>query len=412
MELACEEQSLREPVADPKDWLLEGDLVFLNHGSFGACPRPVLEIQRAWRDRLERQPLQFLVREVEPPLEAARTVLAQFVGADPADLVFVPNATHGVNTVLRSLTFRPGDELLVTNQEYNACRNALNYVAELSGAQVVVAEVPFPLRSAEEVLAPIWERVTPRTRLVLVDHVTSQTGMVMPLAPLVAELNRRGVETLIDGAHAPGMVPLDLARLGATYYTGNCHKWLCTPKGVALLYVRRDRQPEIRPLTISHGANSNRTDRSRFQLEFGWQGTFDPSAYLSVPEAIRFMGSLRPDGWPAVMAANRALALAARKVLCASLGGEPPCPDEFIGSLATVRLPDAPANGLARLPFNEYPLQDALREKHRIEVPVISWPVPPHRLLRISAQVYNSMPQYEYLAKVLAEELRLEAFKA
>jgi isopenicillin-N epimerase len=346
---------------------------------------------------------------VETPLEAARTALAQFVGADPADLVFIPNATHGVNTVLRSLTFQAGDELLVTNQEYNACRNALNYVAERSGARVVVAEVPFPLRSADAVLAPILERVTPRTRLVLVDHVTSQTGMVMPLAPLVGELNHRGVETLIDGAHAPGMVPLDLTRLGATYYTGNCHKWLCTPKGVALLHVRRDRQPEIRPLTISHGANSNRTDRSRFQLEFGWQGTFDPSAYLSVPEAIRFMGSLRPDGWPGVMAANRALALAARKMLCASLGGEPLCPDEFIGSLATVRLPDAPVNGLARLPFNEYPLQDALREKHRIEVPVMSWPAPPHRLLRISAQVYNSLPQYEYLAKALAEELRLAA---
>ena len=171
-----------------------------------------------------------------------------------------------MNTVLRSLTFQPGDELLVTNQEYNACRNALNYVAERSGARVVVAKMPFPLALGGGNAWPrFWKRITPRTRLVLVDHVTSQTGMVMPMAPLVAELNRAGVETLIDGAHAPGMVPLDLTRLGATYYTGNCHKWLCTPKGAALLHVRRDRQPDIRPLTISHGANSNRTDRSRFQ---------------------------------------------------------------------------------------------------------------------------------------------------
>jgi isopenicillin-N epimerase len=360
---------------------------------------------------MERQPLQFLVRELEPPLDAARGALAELVGADPADLVFVPNATHGVNTVLRSLIFEPGDELLVTNQEYNACRNALDFVAERSGSRVVVANVPFPLGSADEIIGPVLGCVTPRTRLALLDHVTSQTGMILPVGRLVEELKRRGVETLIDGAHAPGMVPLDLARLGAAYYSGNCHKWLCTPKGVALLHVRRDKQKLIRPLTISHGANSARSDRSRFLLEFGWQGTFDPAAYLSVPEALRFMGSLLPGGWPEVMAANRALALAARRVLCASLGIAEPCPEEFIGSLAAVPIPDAPPGATARLPFNEYPLQDVLREKYRIEVPLISWPAPPKRLLRISAQVYNSLPQYECLANALTQELRAASFK-
>jgi isopenicillin-N epimerase len=367
-----------------------------------------LEAQQEWRARLERQPLQFLVRELEPPLDAARELLAHFVGAEPDDLVFVPNATHGVNTVLRSLTFRPGDELLVTDHEYNACRNALDFVAKRSGARVVVAHIPFPLRSADEVIGPVMAAVTPATRLALIDHVTSQTGMVLPVAPVVAELNRRGVDTLIDGAHAPGMVPLNLAQLGAAYYTGNCHKWLCTPKGVALLHVRRDKQKLIRPLTISHGANSARKDRSRFQVEFGWQGTFDPSAFLSVPESIRFMGSLLPEGWPGIMAANRALALAARKVLCASLEISEPCPEEFIGSLAAVPIPAAAPAGMARLPFNEYPLQDALREKYRIEVPLISWPAPPKRVLRISAQVYNSLPQYEFLAQKLAQELRMD----
>ena len=402
------EKALNQPAADPQLWLLDQEVIFLNHGSFGACPRRVLEVQAEWRARLERQPLLFLVRELEQSLDAAREALAHFVGANADDLVFVPNATHGVNTVLRSLEFHPGDELLVTDHEYNACRNALDFVAERSGARVVVAKIPFPLRNVDEAVAAVLECVTPRTRLALVDHVTSQTGLVLPIARLVEELNRHGVDTLVDGAHAPGMVPLNLAQLGAAYYAGHCHKWLCAPKGAALLHVRRDKQKFIRPLTISLGANSARKDRSRFLIEFAWQGTFDPSAFLSVPEAIRFIGSLLPGGWPAVMAANRRLALAARKILCASLQISEPCPEELIGSLAAVPIPDAAPNALPRLPFNEYPLQDALREKHGIEVPLIPWPAPPKRVLRISAQLYNSLPQYELLAKALVQELHKE----
>lgn len=397
---------LNRPACDPQNWFLDPEVTFLNHGSFGSCPRPVLEFQTKLRERLERQPLQFLVRELEELLDAARGTLAQFVGADTEDLVFVPSATNGVNTVLRSLTFQPGDELLVTDQEYNACRNALDYAASRSGAQVVAAKIPFPLQSAEQVLAAVLERVTPRTRLALIDHVTSQTGLVMPIERLAAGLAARNVDLLVDGAHAPGMVPLDLKALGATYYTGNCHKWLCAPKGAAFLHVQRERQEVIRPLTISHGANSRRTDRSRFLIEFGWTGTWDPSAYLSVPEAVRFVGSLLPGGWPAVMARNRALALAGRKLLCTALQIPEPCPDEFIGALAAVPITDAPKDGLPAAPFYEYPLQDRLRIEHGIEVPIMPWPAPPKRLPRISAQLYNSLPQYELLAAVLIEALQ------
>jgi isopenicillin-N epimerase len=393
------------PVANPRHWLLDAKILFLNHGAFGACPRRVLEFQSEWRARMERQPLQFLVREAEKELDAAREMLAEFVGTEPDDLVFVANATSGVNSVLRSLEFRRGDELLVTDQEYNACRNSLDFVAQRSGARVVVAHIPFPFHTADDIIAPILERVTRRTRLALVDHVTSQTGIVLPIAKIVKALNARGVDTLVDGAHAPGMVPLNLRQIGAAYYTGNCHKWLCAPKGAAFLRVRRERQKGIRPLTISHGANSRRRDRSRFLLEFGWQGTLDPAAFLSVTEAIRFLGSLRPGGWPEVMERNRALALAARKILCESLKIAEPCPAEFIGSLAALPLPDARKGQLPRLPFNESPLQDALRLKHKIEVPIISWPAPPRRLLRISAQLYNSLPQYQRLAAALREEL-------
>ncbi|HUA65850.1 MAG TPA: aminotransferase class V-fold PLP-dependent enzyme [Alphaproteobacteria bacterium] len=403
--LQSNEYTIESPAADPSLWLLDPEITFLSHGAFGACPRHMLAIQNEWRERLERRPLQFLVRELETHLDAARESLAGFVGADSSDIVFVPNATAGVNTVLRSLAFQSGDELLVTDYAYNACRNALEFVAERSGAKAVVARIPFPFRNEDELVKPILEKVTARTRLAMIDHVTSQTGVVMPVGRLVNELRQRGVDTLVDGAHAPGMVPLELEKLGAAYYTGNCHKWLCAPKGAAFLRVARDRQHLIRPLVISHGANSARMDRSRFLIEFAWQGTWDPSACLSVPEAIRFVGSLLNGGWPEIMARNRALALAARKILCDALRTDEPCPDEFIGSLGAIPLPDAAPDALPRLPLNEYPLQDTLREKHRIEVAIISWPAPPKRLLRLSAQMYNSLPQYERLGKAIVETL-------
>jgi len=386
----------------PDFWPLDPSIVFLNHGSFGSCPRPVLDFQQGMRMRLERQPIQFFVRDLEPLLDEARGALAEFLGAHRDNLVFVPNATAGINTVLRSLDFKRGDEVIVTDHEYNACRNALDVVAARSGIAVVVVELPFPLQTADEIIEPILGAVTPRTRLLLVDHVTSQTGLILPLRQIVSAVASRGVDTLVDGAHAPGMIPLNLEQLGAAYYTGNCHKWICAPKGAGFLHVRADRQAIVRPLSISHGANSPRTDRSRFQIEFGWTGTWDPSAYLAVPEAIRVMGSVS-GGWPRLMERNHTLALEARRILCEALRIELPCPDSMVGSLASFPLPDAAEAGPPKSPLYSDPLQDWLLEKHRIEVPVIPWPRPPRRLLRISAQLYNSSAQYELLAKALRE---------
>lgn len=379
-------------------WWLEPEVTFLNHGAFGACPKPVLEIQQQFRQRLEQQPLRFLAQDLEGLLDAARATLAEFVEADPLDLAFVPNATTGVNTVLRSLHFTPADQLLTTNHEYNACRNALDFVAARSGAQVVVADIPLPLQSPDQVIEAVIAKISPKTRLALLDHVTSQTGLVMPIQRLISELKQRGIDTLIDGAHAPGTVPLNLSAIGATYYTGNCHKWLCAPKGAAFLYVQRDRQAQIRPLTISHGANSPRTERSRFRLEFDWPGTYDPSAYLSVPTAIQFMGTLLPGGWPELMAQNRIKALAARKILCEALKVPPPCPDEMIAALAVVPLPDGSYQAL----------QTALLEQYGIEVPIVPWPMGQKRWVRVAAQIYNTLPQYEYLAQALVDLLATE----
>jgi isopenicillin-N epimerase len=384
-------------------WALDPSVTFLNHGSFGAAPKAVLDEQQCWRARMEGQPVQFFVRDLEALLDGARSELAAFLGADACDLTFVPNATAGVNAVLRSLPFAAGDELLTTDHAYNACRNCLEFVAERAGARVVVAAIPFPIGSADEVVAAVLQRVTAKTRLALLDHITSPTGLVLPIAQLIRALSARGIDTLIDGAHAPGMLDVCIGALGASYYTGNCHKWLCAPKGAGFLYVRRDRQPQIRPIAISHGANSRRTDRSRFLLEFDWTGTVDPSAYLCVPGAIHFMGSLLPGGWTALMAHNHALAVAARRTLCDALGVALPCPDAMLGALAAVPIADGSEAPLSSL-YGD-PLQDALLERYRIEVPVVPWPAPPKRLVRLSAQLYNTREQYDRLGRALRELL-------
>jgi isopenicillin-N epimerase len=400
-----------EPSNWAKYWSLDPTIAFLNHGSYGACPLPVLEAQQKLRSQLEQQPLRFFMREYEALLDAARSQLAAFVGADADELVFVPNATTGVNTVLRSaysstqersLSFNPGDELLTTNHEYNACRNALDFVASRTGAKVVVATIPFPLKSPTQVIEAVMEQVTPRTRLALLDHVTSKTALIFPIQELVSQLAAQGVDTLVDGAHAPGMVSLNLHEIGASYYTGNCHKWLCAPKGAGFLYVRRDKQAGIRPLTISHGANSYRTDKSRFHLEFDWTGTSDPTAYLCVAEAIQFLNSLLPGAWFELMENNREKAIAARQLLCDALGVSPPCPAQMIGSMAVVPLPDNLSLYEQGEPTREWPrLQDILFDRFKIEVPVISWSEPFKQMVRVSAQLYNTPEQYEYLSKAL-----------
>jgi isopenicillin-N epimerase len=380
-------------------WLLDPDVIFLNHGSFGATPRVVLEAQDEFRRRMEEEPVSFLVRELEPLLDATRTELGKFVGASPADLAFVPNATTAVNAVLRSLELQFDDELLVTSHEYNACRNTLDHVAARAGGKVVIVHIPFPIGGADDVVERISGATTDRTRLLLVDHVTSQTALVFPIERIVREMHSRGIDTLVDGAHAPGMLPLDLRSLGAAYYAGNLHKWVCAPKGAALLYVRDDRRSAVHPAITSHGANSSRTDRSRFHLEFDWTGTFDPTPWLAVSSALRFIPSLVPGGWAEVMRRNHELALRGRDTLCNALSIDKPAPDIMLGSMAAVPLPDGAADTAPSL-YGD-PLQDVLFERFAIEVPVVPWPGPPKRVLRVSAQLYNQAEEYDVLANAL-----------
>ena len=381
-------------------WGLDPRVAMLNHGSFGACPRAVLEAQQRLRRQMEREPARFFLREMQPLLDASRRALAGLLGVEARNLAFVRNATSGVNGVLRSLCFSPGDELLLTDHAYNACRNVVHFVAGRAGAKVVTAAVPFPVESADRVVEAIIARVSERTRLAMLDHVTSPTAVIFPIERLVQQLDRLGVDTLVDGAHAPGMVPLEIERLGAAYYTGNCHKWLCGPKGAGFLYVRPDRQADLQPAVISHGFNTDWPERARLHVDFDWTGTDDPTPWLCVGEAIAFVGSLTGGGLEGLIRRNRQLVLEGRRIVCEALRLALPCPDEMIGSMAAMSLPDAGAH--RGPPHVIDPLQTRLLEEFGIEVPIFPWPAPPRRLLRISAQAYNSPDQYQRLADALS----------
>jgi isopenicillin-N epimerase len=383
-----------------RHWTLAPDVAFLNHGSFGACPKPILELQASLRLQMEAEPVQFLWRRYDERLELSRRQVAKFVGSRPQDLVFVTNATTGVNAVVRSLKLKPGDEILSTNHDYNACHNVVVEAARWAGAKLVVAQVPFPLGSADEVVDAVMRATTKRTRLALLDHVTSNTGLVFPVAHLVHELKRRGVDTLVDGAHAPGMLPLHLSRLGAAYYTANLHKWTCAPKGAAFLWVREDKQRDVQPAIISHGNNTPRTGYSAFQDRFDWAGTFDPSAWLCAGESIRWLGELLPGGWRELRERNHRLAVDARWLLCKALGLETPCPEGMLGAMATLPLPER-FQGVPRSEKIDAE-QQQLYDRFRIEVPFIRMGRPERRYFRVSAHIYNSLPEYEYLAQALS----------
>ncbi len=384
-------------------WLLDPEVTFLNHGSLGSCPLPVVEEQARWRQELERRPIQFLLRDLAARMAEVRSCLGDLFGSNPDDLALMPNAESCINAVLRSLEFAPGDELLATTHDYNACLNSLDFVAGRSGARVVRVGIPFPITRASEVTAAILAHVTPRTRLAMISHITSATGLVFPMHEIVGELESRGVQVIVDGAHAPGQVDLSLDLLGASYYAGNCHKWLCCPKGTGFLHVRRDCQSAIHPLIISHGMNDPRTDLSLFRKEFDWQGVTDPSGFLSIPTAISFLGSLVPGGVPSLAARNHDLALSFRDALCPILRMEPPAPDSMVGSMAAF-----PLDHLVPEPDMREKLELMLREQHHIEIPMIRWrpALDAERwTLRVSCQIYNDEGDIDRLATALASSL-------
>lgn len=402
----------RSPLADR--WTLNPDLVFLNHGSFGATPKAVQDAQSRFRAEIESEPVGFFVEKLYPLMDRVRESLGAFVNADPACIAPVTNATVGVATVFHNLKLAPGDEILINDHEYPACCNNARATAARFGAKVVSAELPFPIPGPDAIVDAILSKVTDRTRIVLLSHVTSSSGAILPVERIIPELHRRGIETLIDGAHAPGFIPLDIGALKPTYYTANCHKWICSPKGSAFLYVSPAKRDGFRPVILSNNAEKPRPGRDNFFTEFDFVGTSDPTSILSIPDAIDTMGKMLPGGWPAVIAANHKLLREGRKIMADALDITPPVPESMLGCICTLPLPahapDVQARVLSRTSKRGYhdAMQDILLDTWKIQVPL--WNVAGKtRVFRISAQLYNTADQYRYLAQALKAELAAES---
>lgn len=374
---------------------LDPEITFLNHGSFGATPRPVLEEYQNWQRRLEAQPVRFLIRDSRENFRTARQSLAAYLGASPEHLVFIPNATFGVNIVARSFDFQPGDEILTSSHEYGACENVWEFLALRSGIKLVKRDIPLPLPAEDEIVENLMSGMTSKTRLIFLSHITSPTAARLPVERINELARKAGIPILVDGAHAPGQISLDLKGMGADFYTGNCHKWMMAPKGSAFLHIQPEYQDFIQPLVVSWGWGDNCSYESdtRLQAVLEWWGTKDPAAYFSVPAAIQFQ---EEHNWDQVRGNCQKL-LAGTLARIEDLTGLPSIYGGNQGNFVQV--------GAALLPGDSHPerLQAWLYEEHRIEIPVIQWGE--RWLIRLSVQGYNTQEDLDRLVAALSEYL-------
>lgn len=378
-------------------FLLDPDLAFLNHGSFGACPKEVLQKQQEIRSEMERNPCEFLGRRSASLLRDARARLAAYFGADVEDLIFVENATTGVNIAAHSIALREGDEVLGTDLEYGACDAAWELICARHGATYRRVEVPLPFQ-AEAFIEQMTRAMTGATRVLFISHVTSSTALVLPIAELIATARAKGIIVIVDGAHAPAFLDLDLDAIGADFYTGNCHKWMCAPKGAGFLHVRAERHALIETPVISWGYVEGAADSPRslyvgrgvLEERLQWLGTRDPSAFLSVPAALDFLAA---HDWRTRRAACRALAWNTAKAVAKHFGMGPIASPEALGPMIAMPLPACDAEAL----------RDALFTRHRIEIPVMR-----HKdnvLARISVHLHTGQEDLDRLLRVLPEEV-------
>ena len=379
--------SLLAPISPIERWSLDPAIMHLNHGSYGGCLRSVTAAATAWRDRLEAAPMVFMGLEWQPALDRARAELAAFVGAPAGRLVFVPSSTTGVAIALNSVELAAGDDILTIDQAYRACMNQLRRLAAARGATITAVEVPMPF-DAGALIDAVARAITPRTRLALFDHIVSPTALRLPVEALVGLARARGIPVVIDGAHAPGQIALDVSAIGATWYVGNCHKWLCSPKASGFLVVAEG--APARPVVTSHGASAEYGPPNRLHAELDWSGTHDPSAHLAVPAAIAAVAA-EGGGWPAIYRRNHALVCELQRRLTDGLAAPPLAPDDALGCMAAIPI---------RLPAGTTPL--ALQERllrDGWEIPIVDFPGGP--LIRVSAHLYNHAGEADLLAAKL-----------
>ncbi len=378
-----------------EQFLLDPHVIFLNHGSFGACPRPVFEAYQAWQRRLELQPVRFLGVELDDLLHRSRQALADYVHAPVSDIVYVTNATQGVNIIARSLQLNPGDEILTSDQEYGACIYTWQFICHKSGAVLRQQPLLLPAQTNEDLADQFWKGVTPRTRVIFISHITSPTSLSLPVQAICARARSAGILTIIDGAHAPGQLALDVTAIHPDFYIGNCHKWMLSPKGAGFLFALPEMQHLVEPLVVSWGYESGRTSpkESLFIDFLQWRGTYDPAAALAVPDAIAFM---HENHWDQVQVDCHHLLRAAMERIFNLTGlTELYTPaSDFFHQMGTVPIPRMrDLNELKRL----------LYEQYFIEIPCIEWNG--QHFLRISVQGYNSAQDMDALVAALEELL-------
>ncbi len=377
-----------ELAALAEQFLVRRDITFLNHGSYGACPRPVFETYQSWQRELEGQPVEFLSRRIRGLLAEARAAFADFLGTAADNVVFMPNVTWAINAVARSLPLQPGDEVLATDLEYGAVDRTWRYYCAQRGARYLNQPIALPVTTAAAFVEQLWAGVTERTRVIAISHITSGTALILPVAEVCRRAREQGIITVIDGAHAPGQIDLNLDDLGADFYGGNCHKWLCAPKGSGFLFARPERQELLEPLIISWGYQADNPGPSLFLDHYERTGTHDPSAYLSVPAAIAFQ---RAHDWPRVRAACHLLAGKAREQILALTGLPPIAPDsaEWWVQMCAIPLP----------PLDAQRLHDHLWDDYQVEIPVSSRNS--QTFVRISIQAYNDQEDVNRLLEAL-----------
>lgn len=380
---------MSQPAPIPQHFLLDPQVKFLNHGSFGATPRPVFEVYQQWQRELENQPVEFLGRRAPELLAAARAALADYLGTQADNLVYVTNATSGLNIVARSLALGPGDEVLTSNHEYGALDRTWQFLSEEKGFSYRRVTVPIPVSTPDEFVDRFWAQISSQTRIIFLSHITSPTALTFPVAEICRLARQHGILTVIDGAHVPGQIPLNLTELGADFYSGNLHKWLCAPKGAAFLYANPAYQQLLKPLIVSWGFRPETPGPSAFIDLLEWSGTRDLAAFLSVPEAIRFQAQ---HNWADYQTRCHELAGQAAVEVCRIFGLSPlsPIPSDWYGQMISAPLPEW---------VNVVEWKERLYAERKIEVPLLRWES--HPLIRISFQAYNSPADLDALLSAL-----------